>query len=86
MCAHPPWRSALAAQRYVSQPPPLLVDPTVVAMPSRPMLDGAIIAQGPGTDVQNVSSGGLEFEHPEEVGDAYESQRCDECHDGMPIL
>ena len=45
-----------------------------------------IIAQGPGTDVQNISSGGLEFEHPEDVGDAYESQRCDECHDGMPIL
>lgn len=45
-----------------------------------------IIAQGKGTEVQNISSGGLEFEHPEDVGDAYESQRCDECHDGMPIL
>lgn len=45
-----------------------------------------IIAQGKGTSVQSISSGGLEFEHPEDVGDAYESQRCDECHDGMPIL
>ena len=45
-----------------------------------------IIAQGKGTEVQSISSGGLEFEHPEDVGDAYETQRCDECHDGMPIL
>jgi len=45
-----------------------------------------IIAQGKGTKVQSISSGGLEFEHPEDVGDAYETQRCDECHDGMPIL
>ncbi len=45
-----------------------------------------IIAQGKGTDVQSISSGGMEFEHPEDVGDAYETQRCDECHDGMPIL
>lgn len=45
-----------------------------------------IIAQGKGTAVSSISSGGLEFEHPEDVGDAYESQRCDECHDGMPIL
>lgn len=45
-----------------------------------------IIAQGPGTDLKDISSGGLEFEHPEDVGDAYLEQRCDECHDGMPIL
>lgn len=45
-----------------------------------------IIAQGPGTAVNSVSSGGLDFEHPEDVGDAFLKQRCDECHDGMPIL
>lgn len=45
-----------------------------------------VIAQGPGTELKTISSGGLEFEHPEDVGDAYLEQRCDECHDGMPIL
>lgn len=45
-----------------------------------------IIAQGKGTEVDAVSTGGLEFEHPEDVGNSWEVQRCDECHDGMPIL
>jgi len=45
-----------------------------------------IIAQGPGTKIDSITSGGLEFEHPEDVGDSYKTQRCDECHDGMPIL
>ena len=45
-----------------------------------------IIAQGKGTKVADVSSGGLKFIHPEDIGDSIDRQRCDECHDGMPIL
>lgn len=45
-----------------------------------------IIAQGKGTKLNMTSSGGLPFEHPEDVGDSWQKQRCDECHDGMPIL
>ena len=45
-----------------------------------------IIAQGPGTKLDTVSTGGLEFEHPEDVGDEWKEERCDSCHDGMPIL
>lgn len=45
-----------------------------------------IIAQGKGADAGTITAAGLEFEHPEDVGDSYETQRCDECHDGMPIL
>lgn len=45
-----------------------------------------IVAQGKGTKLDTITTGGLEFEHPEDVGDSWETQRCDECHDGMPIL
>jgi hypothetical protein len=45
-----------------------------------------IIAQGKGTELSTVTTGGLEFEHPEDVGDAWQTDRCDSCHDGMPIL
>ncbi|MFH0908852.1 MAG: NapC/NirT family cytochrome c [bacterium] len=45
-----------------------------------------IIAQGKGTKIDTVSTGGVEFEHPEDVGEEWKDERCNECHDGMPIL
>ncbi len=45
-----------------------------------------IIAQGVGLDVNSISTAGLEFEHPEDIGDDWKEERCDSCHDGMPIL
>ena len=45
-----------------------------------------IIAQGKGAELETVTTGGLEFEHPEDVGDEWKEERCDSCHDGMPIL
>ncbi len=45
-----------------------------------------IIAQGKGATLESITTGGLEFEHPEDVGDEWKEQNCSECHDGMPIL
>lgn len=39
-----------------------------------------ILAQGPGKDVKGYSSDGLEFKHPEDIGDSWKDDRCDSCH------
>jgi cytochrome c2 len=41
-----------------------------------------IVAQGPSEDVARVenSIAGLEFKHPEDVGDAWKESKCTECH------
>ncbi len=42
-----------------------------------------IIAQGPKMSAGNIISGsGLEFKHPVDIGDAWKSGRCYECHQG----
>jgi hypothetical protein len=45
-----------------------------------------ILAQGPGTesDLKGLMSDGLEFKHPEDVEDAWKTDRCDTCHTGAP--
>lgn len=43
-----------------------------------------IIAQGPGKDLPTFTSSGLEFKHPEDVGDEWKTSRCDTCHTGSP--
>lgn len=45
-----------------------------------------IIAQGPGRTPKSTDVNGLKFEHPEDVGDRAETGRCDECHEGVPVL
>lgn len=45
-----------------------------------------IIAQGPGLSVESIHTGGLPFEHPEDIGDEWNETRCDECHTGVPVL
>jgi hypothetical protein len=43
-----------------------------------------ILAQGPGKDLPDVTSSGLEFKHPEDIGDEWKTERCDTCHTGSP--
>jgi hypothetical protein len=43
-----------------------------------------ILAQGPGTELPEFTSSGLEFEHPEDIGDEWKTERCDTCHTGSP--
>jgi mono/diheme cytochrome c family protein len=43
-----------------------------------------ILAQGPGTDLPAFTSSGLEFKHPEDIGDDWKTARCDSCHTGSP--
>jgi nitrate/TMAO reductase-like tetraheme cytochrome c subunit len=43
-----------------------------------------ILAQGPGTDLATFTSSGLEFNHPEDIGDEWKTARCDTCHTGSP--
>ncbi len=43
-----------------------------------------IIAQGPGTSLPSVTSGGLEFEHPEDIDDEWKTTPCSDCHEGVP--
>jgi hypothetical protein len=43
-----------------------------------------ILAQGPGKELGSFTSAGLEFQHPEDVGDAWKTERCDTCHTGKP--
>jgi len=44
-----------------------------------------ILAQGPGSETGDMSARGLSFQHPDEdVGDAWQEMRCDECHTGAP--
>ena len=44
-----------------------------------------IIAQGPGTSLPTITSGGLDFEHPEDVGDDWKETPCSDCHEGVPV-
>ncbi len=46
----------------------------------------SIIAQGPGRNVESISSGGLDFQHPEDIDEEWKETRCDECHTGVPVL
>lgn len=41
-----------------------------------------ILAQGPGKELASYTSAGLEFEHPEDIGDDWKTERCDSCHTG----
>jgi hypothetical protein len=41
-----------------------------------------IIAQGKGEELKTLSAGGLEFEHPEDIGDSWKEMNCTECHTG----
>ena len=43
-----------------------------------------IVSQGYAMDVESITKGGLEFEHPGEIGDAWREGRCDACHRGAP--
>jgi len=45
-----------------------------------------ILAQGPGleADLQGMTVNGVEFKHPEDVEDAWKTERCDTCHTGAP--
>ncbi len=43
-----------------------------------------ILAQGAGTELPTFTSSGLEFQHPEDIGDEWKTARCDSCHTGSP--
>ncbi len=43
-----------------------------------------ILAQGPGKDLPAFTSSGLDFQHPEDVGEDWKTERCDTCHTGSP--
>lgn len=45
-----------------------------------------ILAQGPSAELEGMTMtpGGLEFKHPEEIEDAWKTDRCDTCHTGAP--
>ena len=43
-----------------------------------------ILAQGPGRELAEYASSGLEFKHPEDIGDDWKTARCDTCHTGSP--
>ena len=45
-----------------------------------------IIAQGPGKDITSINTGGLEFKHPEDIDEEWKESRCDECHEGVPVM
>ena len=46
-----------------------------------------ILAQGRGTELEGLSSGGLKFEHPSEDvdEDEWQEERCNTCHEGVPL-
>ncbi|HSE43681.1 MAG TPA: cytochrome c3 family protein, partial [Acidobacteriota bacterium] len=44
-----------------------------------------IIAQGSGEAAQTISPGGLEFQHPVDIGDVWKEMNCAECHTGGPM-
>ena len=44
-----------------------------------------IISQGPGLNPKGISSEGLEFEHPEDIGDDWKETPCSDCHEGVPV-
>jgi len=41
-----------------------------------------IIAQGKDDQLKTISVEGLEFEHPEDIGDSWKEMNCTECHTG----
>lgn len=43
-----------------------------------------ILAQGPGRELAEFTTSGLEFKHPEDIGDDWKTARCDTCHTGSP--
>ena len=43
-----------------------------------------ILAQGPGKKLAEFTSSGLEFQHPEDIGDDWKTEGCDTCHTGSP--
>lgn len=43
-----------------------------------------ILAQGPGVELAEFTSTGLEFQHPEDIGEDWKTERCDTCHTGSP--
>lgn len=45
-----------------------------------------ILAQGPGSevDLKGLVVNGMEFKHPEDIEDAWKTDRCDSCHTGAP--
>jgi hypothetical protein len=43
-----------------------------------------ILAQGASVNPEGMSQKGLTFEHPEDIGDAWQTDRCDTCHTGAP--
>jgi hypothetical protein len=45
-----------------------------------------IIAQGPGLDLPSVTTGGLEFQHPEDIDEEWKETNCSDCHVGVPVL
>ncbi len=45
-----------------------------------------IIAQGPGRSVTSINTGGLPFQHPEDIDEEWKESRCDECHEGLPVM
>jgi nitrate/TMAO reductase-like tetraheme cytochrome c subunit len=45
-----------------------------------------IIAQGPGIDITSINTGGLPFQHPEDIDEEWKETRCDECHEGVPVM
>jgi len=43
-----------------------------------------ILAQGPGTELNEMASAGLAFQHPEDIDGEWKTERCDTCHTGSP--
>jgi nitrate/TMAO reductase-like tetraheme cytochrome c subunit len=42
-----------------------------------------ILAQGPGGSRQTLDASGMEFVHPEDIGEAWKEMMCSECHTGV---
>ncbi len=45
-----------------------------------------IIAQGPGQQIKSINTGGLPFKHPEDIEEEWKDSRCDDCHEGIPVM
>ncbi|MCK4563106.1 MAG: hypothetical protein KAU94_00370 [Verrucomicrobia bacterium] len=45
-----------------------------------------IIAQGPGRDITGINTGGLPFKHPKDIDEEWKESRCDDCHEGLPVM
>jgi len=43
-----------------------------------------IVAQGPGTETDGFTADGLAFQHPEDIEEEWQTERCDSCHTGSP--